>query len=233
MAFGATLVGGTDWSGEPSAPRHQEQLAVTSVLVSTTHTASPEAVAAIAGRRVPIQLQMAQLQSPALAEAAVPLPVANTFAHIHFAQRRLGRLESAGGRVRLFNPESVLVKFRISPLVAALRVPAGRELEAVQLLAGRADVEFAELDCLQQRAFVPNDPLVTNQWHHAVIGSYAAWEKFVGSGTVRVAIVDTPFQMDHPDLAAHVAAGWDAVANVPVPPRAVAAVNPATSTSQS
>jgi len=33
---------------------------------------------------------------------------------------------------------------------------------------------------------------------------------------VRVAIVDTPFQMDHPDLVANTVAGWDAVANQPV-----------------
>ena len=33
---------------------------------------------------------------------------------------------------------------------------------------------------------------------------------------MRLAIVDSPFQMDHPDLAANTDSGWDVVANEPV-----------------
>jgi subtilisin family serine protease len=77
-------------------------------------------------------------------------------------------------------------------------------------------VEFAEPDVLQHQTFAPDDPLLFNQWQHQKIGSYAAWDKSLGQPFIYVAIVDAPFQMDHPDLAAHTLSGWDAVANQPV-----------------
>jgi len=108
------------------------------------------------------------------------------------------------------------VKFKHQAYVSALTVEPGRELEMVRALADRPDVEFAELDLLQRQAFAPNDPLLEYQWHHQKIGSFAAWDKSLGQSFIRIAIVDAPFQMDHPDLAPHTVGGWDAVANQPV-----------------
>jgi subtilisin family serine protease len=170
----------------------------------------------IPGRRVPPLIRAQDLQSAAVAGWAVPLPQANTLAHLNFRARRFGRLQTAQGRSVRFNPEMVLVKFRGQSHVAAVRVAAGGEWAAARVLAGRPDVELAELDCLQHRAGAPDDPLITNQWHHALIGSFRAWERCLGSPAVRIAIVDQPFQMAHPDLAAHVTNGWDVVLNVPV-----------------
>ena len=170
----------------------------------------------IPGRRRPPLLRAEDLSTSAALLGAVPLPEADTLGQVHFRDRQLGRVATADGRWLCFNPEVVLVKFHSQRLVAAVRVGAGQEWGAVRTLAGRSDVEFAELDTLQQRAFQPSDPLLTNQWHHPVIGSFRAWEKCRGSASVRIAIVDTPFQMDHPDLAPHVTNGWDAVANVVV-----------------
>lgn len=110
----------------------------------------------------------------------------------------------------------VLVKFRGAKHVSALRVEPERELESCRIIAAREDVEFAELDVFQQRASAPDDPLLTNQWHHQVLGSYWAWDRGIVSAPVRVAIVDTPFQMDHPDLVANVDPGWDVVEEQPV-----------------
>jgi len=108
------------------------------------------------------------------------------------------------------------VKFRGHQLVSTLRVEPMREWDSVQALRKRSDVEFAELDIYQQRQFSPDDPQVGNQWHHSVIGSQQAWNYSLGNPSVRIAIVDTPFQMDHPDLVANTVSGWDVVANVPV-----------------
>jgi subtilisin family serine protease len=120
------------------------------------------------------------------------------------------------GDISLFNPEVVLVKFHSHKYVDAVHVEPLREWDAVKALRKRMDVQFAELDTLQQRQFVPDDPLLPSQWHHRLIDSYQAWNFSLGSPTVKIAIVDTPFQMGHPDLAGNTVSGWDVVANEPV-----------------
>ncbi len=152
---------------------------------------------------------------PDLPGRAVPLPEASTLAYLSVPQRQLMPAPNSGA-LPLFNPECVLVKFKEQELVSVIRTETGREAEAVHLLARRSDVEFAELDLLQEPAFIPTDPLIGNQWHHQKIGSYGAWNHARGEASVRIAIVDAPFQMDHPDLALHVRPGWDIVANQPI-----------------
>ncbi|MEK7685560.1 MAG: S8 family serine peptidase [Verrucomicrobiota bacterium] len=146
----------------------------------------------------------------------MPLPEANTLVHVYQEEGKFGQFLAADGNTRRFVPEIVLIKFRGASHLAALRVEEMRELEALRVLGLRNDVEFAELDLMQERQFSPNDPQLTNQWHHAAIGSSHAWEQSVGSASVRIAIVDTPFQMDHPDLAANAVSGWDIALNKPV-----------------
>jgi hypothetical protein len=170
----------------------------------------------IPGKRIPDQVAFSNLASPGLTNFVVPLPEANTLSHINYRDRRFGRLQTANGDVLLFNPEVVLVKFRSHKYVDALRVESLREWDSVKALRNRKDVEFSELDTFQRRQFVPNDPLLPNQWHHPLIGSYQAWNFSLGSPAVKIAIVDTPFQMDHPDLAGNTVSGWDVVANQPV-----------------
>lgn len=142
-------------------------------------------------------------------KTAVPLPQADTLSRANFRNHRFGRLATCDGVIRFFNPGVVLVKFKSARHVAAIRVPAGMEARAARVLAGRADVTFAELDYFEQRQSFPDDPLITNQWHHQVLHSRQAWALNDGRGFVKIAIVDTPFQMDHPDLAAHTTSGWD------------------------
>jgi hypothetical protein len=170
----------------------------------------------IPGRRIPALTTFSNLSAPDLAERSVPLPQANTLAHVHFQERRLGCMSVEHGFTAFFNPETVLVKFRSQPLVAALHVEPMREWDSVKALRRRADVEFAELDTFERRQFTPDDPQLASQWHHQVIGSFQAWNLSLGQQTVRVAIVDSPFQMNHPDLAPNTVNGWDVVANQPV-----------------
>jgi subtilisin family serine protease len=168
------------------------------------------------GKRIPATVAFSELTSPDLTNSAVPLPDANTLSQINYQDRRFGRLQMTNGDMALFNPEIILVKFHSHQYVDALRVEPLREWDAVQSLRKRADVQFAELDTFQRRSFVPDDPLLGNQWHHSLIGSFQAWNFSLGNPSVKIAIVDTPFQMNHPDLAANTVSGWDVDANGPV-----------------
>ncbi|HWQ91101.1 MAG TPA: S8 family serine peptidase [Clostridia bacterium] len=170
----------------------------------------------IPGRRMPKVTYLEELHKPGLDVRTVPLPLADTQARAHFRKHAFGRLQHRTGVVYQFNPEVVLVKFRHQGHVSVLRVPSGMELEAVLRLGARTDIDFAELDLLQERAFSANDPLLSSQWHHGTLGSPSAWDRSRGVNSVRIAIVDAPFQMDHPDLAANADPGWDVVANEPI-----------------
>lgn len=185
-----------------------EELGIPADAVAWVHRPLPRD---LPGRRVPVLTVASNLGALDLRARAVPLPCANTLAHLHFQERRLGFVDGV-----FFNPETVLVKFRGEAFVSALRVEPLKEWEAVQTVRRRADVQFAELDTIERRQFTPDDPLLDLQWHHSVIGSFQAWQTSLGSPAVRVAIVDTPFQMNHPDLAANTVSGWDVVANQPV-----------------
>jgi subtilisin family serine protease len=156
------------------------------------------------------------LNAADLASHSVPLPMAEMGAARNFAEHRLGVWQASDGSLHPFNPEFLLVKFRSLPLAAAIRVAPRQETQAVALLRQRPDVQFAQLDFLHHRqgqaaltSLPPNDPLFPVQWHHAAIHSTNAWAKTAGRSTVRIAIVDTPFQMNHPDLAANADTGWD------------------------
>lgn len=147
---------------------------------------------------------------------AVSLDFAEEHVNGAFLRSDLSEKEFADGRTVKFCPEMILVKFAGSDSVKALRVERNREVEAVRKIGEREDVEFAELNVLQERQFSPDDPQVGSQWHHVTLDSRSAWNQGLGSDAVRIAIVDTPFQMNHPDLASNVVAGWSVVSNAVV-----------------
>jgi len=170
----------------------------------------------VPGRRIPEVVPFSNLAAPDLPSRALPLPKANTLASWNYAQHRFGRIQNADGSMRFFSPQTALVKFRAAARVSAVRLEEMHELESIEAIRSRPDVAFAELDYLQYRQFIPNDTVLSNQWHHATIDSFAAWEKSLGNFTIRIGIVDSPFQMDHPDLAANVVAGWSVVSNAAI-----------------
>ncbi len=168
------------------------------------------------GRQIPPLVELNELASPDLAGRSIPLPRADLQTSFHRRQGLLAHLVEADGRERLFNPQAVLVKWQDRELVHAIRVPPQTELVALQRLQTRSDVAFASLDVLHKRqggagTWVPDDPDLASQWHHTLLNSPAAWAYNRGGASIRIAIVDTPFQMDHPDLKANTEFGWDAV----------------------
>ncbi|HYO52523.1 PA14 domain-containing protein [Archangium sp.] len=81
-------------------------------------------------------------------------------------------------------------------------------------------VEYAEPNYVHHLLFTPNDPYANPslqgstdyQWNLQKTQAYAAWDVTQGSSNIVIAIVDTGIQLDHPDLAAKMLAGYDFIA---------------------
>lgn len=122
----------------------------------------------------------------------------------------------SNGIERSYRPAIVLGKFKGDSNVYAFSVEDGKEIEMQARLAASKNIAFAELDMVMKRQFEPNDEQLPSQWHHAKIHSTNAWALTLGNSSVKVAILDTPFQMNHPDLAARAIPGWDMVSQEPI-----------------
>jgi serine protease len=93
--------------------------------------------------------------------------------------------------------------------VHKLRVPAGREREFAERLAARPDVEFAEVSPLAHAFSSPNDPLYPFQWALTTVGAEEAWERTRGNPAIVVAVIDSGFDVGHPDAPANLIPGTD------------------------
>jgi subtilisin family serine protease len=101
------------------------------------------------------------------------------------AERLAARIEAKTGR-----PVS-----KIGPFALAVDAPSARGLESVR---GVAYVE--RVGSPRRLAFAPNDPLAPRQWYLDRIHAFEAWPKVPGLVPVRVAIIDSGIDADHPDL---------------------------------
>jgi subtilisin family serine protease len=93
------------------------------------------------------------------------------------------------------------------------RVPEGREEQILNALTNNPFIEYAELDYYLPPSLVPDDPDFSSQWHHARIGSSAAWDVSVGDQSIIIAILDTGVNDAHVDLAANMVPGWNSASN--------------------
>jgi subtilisin family serine protease len=100
------------------------------------------------------------------------------------AERLAARLETKTGR-----PVSV-----IGPFALAVDSPSPRGLS----IRGVTYVE--RLGPGRRLAFVPNDPLASRQWYLDRIRAFEAWSRIPGLASVKVAIVDSGIDADHPEL---------------------------------
>ncbi|MFC7441073.1 S8 family peptidase [Laceyella putida] len=74
-------------------------------------------------------------------------------------------------------------------------------------------VEYVEPNGEIHAAFTPNDPKYSEQYAPQKVGAEAAWDVTKGSSEVKVAIVDTGVDYNHPDLAGKVEKGKDFIDN--------------------
>jgi subtilisin family serine protease len=86
--------------------------------------------------------------------------------------------------------------------VYSLRVPAGREMAAIEALRGTPEVVYAELDYQAQaaEAVFPNDPDWAEQWSLRKMGVTSAWEVVTGTPDIVIAVLDTGVHLAHEDL---------------------------------
>jgi thermitase len=92
-----------------------------------------------------------------------------------------------------------------------VNVPAGKASEFLAKFKADANVETAELDYVVNANLTPNDPSYGSQYHLPKIQANLAWDITTGSTSRTIAIVDTGVDLDHPDLAAKIVAGYDYV----------------------
>ncbi len=75
------------------------------------------------------------------------------------------------------------------------------------------DIEYAELDAQLAPLYTPNDSGYASQWALPKISAPTGWDITRGSSSVKIAVLDTGVNVNHPDLKNKLAAGWNAVDN--------------------
>lgn len=94
------------------------------------------------------------------------------------------------------------------------RLTPGRERQALAALAEQPGVTSIEVDSVvTETATTPNDPYWSSyeRWAHDQVGLPSAWDLTRGSSDVRIAILDSGLETDHPEFADRVVAPWDFV----------------------
>ncbi|WP_405152931.1 S8 family peptidase [Paenibacillus sp. FSL K6-0108] len=72
-------------------------------------------------------------------------------------------------------------------------------------------IEHAEPNYYLQSSFTPNDPFFPYQYNLQKINAPAAWDISQSSSSVKIAIIDTGVQLNHPELAGKILPGYDYV----------------------
>jgi thermitase len=85
--------------------------------------------------------------------------------------------------------------------VQVVTVPKGQAKEKAKAYSSNAKVAYAEPDLMAEALGSPNDPFFTNQWALTKVGAPQAWDVTTGSPSMKIAILDTGVDVDHPDLA--------------------------------
>jgi len=93
-------------------------------------------------------------------------------------------------------------------------IPDGMtEAQLIADLSATGLFEFVEPDWILYPVDCPNDPRLSNQWHHDadIMQSCDAWAIHTGLPSVGVGICDTGVETTHPDLQLHRLEGYNAV----------------------
>jgi len=92
--------------------------------------------------------------------------------------------------------------------IYVVTLPSGMsEVAIANKLSKNPNLKFAEVDGLVPLSWVPNDPLLPQEWHIPVIQAFPAWSLSNGGG-VTIAILDTGVTQ-HTDLVQSLVPGWN------------------------
>ncbi|MBB6023089.1 thermitase [Paenibacillus sp. JGP012] len=72
-------------------------------------------------------------------------------------------------------------------------------------------IEHAHPNYLVEASFIPNDPFFPYQYNLNKINAPAAWDITQSSSSIKIAIIDTGVQLNHPELASKLLPGYDYV----------------------
>lgn len=137
-------------------------------------------------------------------------------------------VSEAGVINTLDSVESGAVQQLPSENLVISEVPEGESVESfIDTMEAMPEVEYAQPNYIYplsepetisdsaglKPAAAVNDPYAGNQWYLNQIRAYDAWDITMGSPSVRVAVLDTGVDIDHPDLAGQIAAQTDVVDN--------------------
>ena len=123
----------------------------------------------------------------------------------------------------IYSPEEIIVKFSAGASVAqigkinqkfqtqikeqlaisgvyTLKVPKGVEEKLAKIYNSLPFVEYAEPNYVAKALLIPNDPYFSSQWGLTKIQAPEGWDLTTGSSQVKIAIIDTGIDKDHPDL---------------------------------
>lgn len=138
--------------------------------------------------------------------------------------------EIAGRSAPDFSPDGIIVKYREGSFPVTARaapgLPGGGQpgrklrdnLRLVPVEPGRPvsevlsdfrrdpAVEYAEPDYIRTVQVVPNDPEFSRQLSLAIIKAPSAWDINTGNRAVKIAVLDTGVDLNHPDLSPNI---WD------------------------
>jgi subtilisin family serine protease len=72
--------------------------------------------------------------------------------------------------------------------------------ETVDALAKDPNVLFAELETILRERYMPNDPMISQQYALSVMRCYDAWDYVTGGADIKIGISDSGVKWNHPDL---------------------------------
>lgn len=84
-----------------------------------------------------------------------------------------------------------------------ISVQPGKEAETIVELRDDPNIEYIEPDVIYGIDYIPNDPEWSKQYALPKVSAPQAWDKTRGDG-IKVAVVDSGIDLDHPDLAAKI-----------------------------
>ena len=103
--------------------------------------------------------------------------------------------------------------------VMRIRIPHTATVnDMISAYMARQDVEYAEPNYfVRTLSITPDDPYYGIQWYLPKIKADEAWRDNRGSKKVRIAVVDTGIDLDHPDLDGQIVSGYDFINDDNVP----------------
>ncbi|PEY32729.1 alkaline serine protease [Bacillus cereus] len=94
-----------------------------------------------------------------------------------------------------------------------IKFTKGTVKDKIKIYKNNPDVEYAEPNYYFHAFWTPNDPYFSNQYGLLKIQAPQAWDAQRSAPAVKIAIVDTGVQGNHPDLSSKVIYGHDYVDN--------------------